>query len=108
MDEATNTLNGQTREADQASEEFLPVLYDELRKLAASRLADESGTQTLQPTALVHEAWLRLLAAQTGNWENKGHFFAAAAECMRRILTDRARRKQTLKRGARPIRVDLD
>src|SRR5262249_45451967 len=101
-------LNGLAGQATQDDDELLRLLYDELRKLAASRMADESGTQTLQPTALLHEAWLRLAGRNTVRWKNRAHFFAAAAECMRRILTDRARRKQTLKRGARVIKVDLD
>ena len=95
-------------EETQADQDLLRQFYDELRKLAASRLANESGTQTLQPTALVHEAWLRLSGPDTARWKNRAHFFAAAAECMRRILTDRARRKQALKRGARAIKIDLD
>ncbi len=87
---------------------WLPLLYSELRQLAAARIAAESGTQTLQPTALVHEAWLRLTTAGQGNWENAAHFFAAAAEAMRRILIDRARRKHALKRGAGAERIALD
>ncbi len=89
-------------------QELLPLVYDELRKLAAARMADESGTQTLQPTALVHEAWLRLSAPSQPGWRNRAHFFAAAAEAMRRILIDHARRKQALKRGARAEHLDLD
>ena len=108
MGEATNIFNGLGGEGTQAGEELLRLLYDELRKLAASRMADESGTQTLQPTALLHEAWLRLSGPGPPRWKNRAHFFAAAAECMRRILTDRARRKLTLKRGGRAIKVDLD
>jgi len=88
--------------------DLLPLVYDELRKLAASKLAGEHNAHTLQPTALVHEAWLRLAGAQSQSWENRGHFFGAAAEAMRRILIDRARRKQALKRGARPVAIDLD
>jgi RNA polymerase sigma factor (TIGR02999 family) len=108
MSEATNLLNAIAGEEAQTSQELLRLLYDELRKLAASRLANESGTQTLQPTALVHEAWLRLSGSDTARWKNRGHFFAAAAECMRRILIDRARRKQALRRGARATKIDLD
>jgi RNA polymerase sigma factor (TIGR02999 family) len=88
--------------------ELLPVVYEELRKLAAARLAAESGTQTLQPTALVHEAWLRLCGSEQADWKNQAHFFAAAAEAMRRILVDRARRKHALKRQAGTVRIDLD
>ena len=87
---------------------MLNQLYNELRKLAAARLANESGTQTLQPTALVHEAWLRLSAADGPKWKNRAHFFAAAAEAMRRVLIDRARTKSALKRGAGAKRIDLD
>jgi RNA polymerase sigma factor (TIGR02999 family) len=103
MGEAINTL-----EEAQNGEELLRQLYDELRKLAASRLSNESGTQTLQPTALVHEAWLRLSGAEGPKWKNRAHFFAAAAECMRRILIDRARSKQALRRRPNATRIDLD
>ena len=76
-----------------AAEQLLPLVYDELRKLAAAKMAHEAAGHTLQPTALVHEAWLRLGGDAQPNWENRGHFFAAAAEAMRRILFDSARRK---------------
>jgi RNA polymerase sigma factor (TIGR02999 family) len=92
----------------QASEQLLPLVYEELRKLAASRMAREWDTSTLQATALVHEAWLRLAGSEQRTWENQGHFFAAAAEAMRRILIDQARRKHTLKRQAGSHRVDLE
>lgn len=85
----------------------MPLVYEELRRLAAARLSHEPGTQTLQPTALVHEAFLRLAGDQQ-TWDNRGHFFAAAAEAMRRVLVDRARRKLAQKRGARPERLNLD
>ena len=88
--------------------DILPLVYDELRKLAAARLAHELGTQTLQPTALVHEAFLRLAGMEPQAWENRGHFFAAAAEAMRRVLVDRARKKLAQKRGIRPERLNLD
>ena len=84
----------------QAAAELLPLVYEELRRLAAAKMANESGTQTLQPTALVHEAWLRLGGPSQGQWQNRGHFFAAAAEAMRRILIERARRRARLKHGA--------
>jgi RNA polymerase sigma factor (TIGR02999 family) len=90
-----------------SGEVLLPLVYAELRKLAAARLATEPDTSTLQPTALVHEAWLRLSGPGQAVWKNRAHFFSAAAEAMRRILIDRARRKQALKRGARARRVDL-
>src|ERR1700756_4760350 len=91
-----------------AADQLLPIVYEELRKLAAARMANEVQGHTLQPTALVHEAWLRLVQAGDQTWQNRGHFFAAAAEAMRRILIDRARRKHALKRGAGAERIDLD
>lgn len=92
-----------------AAQELLPLVYDELRRLAAVRLAGEQPGQTLQPTALVHEAYVRLVGAeQSQNWDGRGHFFAAAAEAMRRILIDRARHKQTHKAGGGRGRIDLD
>jgi RNA polymerase sigma factor (TIGR02999 family) len=87
---------------------LLASVYEELRKLAAARMATEQGTHTLQPTALVHEAWLRLEGSEHPTWQNRAHFFAAAAEAMRHILTDRARRKHALKRGANARHIDLD
>ena len=92
----------------QAAEELLPLVYDELRKLAGHKMAQESSGQTLQPTALVHEAWLRLGGDAQPAWQNRAHFFAAAAEAMRRILVERARRRSTLKRGAGADHVSLD
>ena len=89
-------------------EELLPLVYEELRKLAAARMAQESGTQTLQATALVHEAWLRLTGPNQPGWKNRAHFFAAAAEAMRRILIERARKKTSRKHGGGLKRVDLD
>jgi len=83
----------------QAAEELLPLVYAELRKLAAMRMANEPPGQTLQATALVHEAWLRLTGEGEQQWNNRGHFFAAAAEAMRRILVENARRKNRLKHG---------
>lgn len=94
-----------------ASEALLPLVYAELRKLAAQRLANEAGGQTLQATALVHEAYLRLVGDQglpAPNWSSRGHFFAAAAEAMRRILIDRARAKQSKKRGGGRRKLTLD
>ena len=84
------------------------MVYDELRKLAAQRMAQEQPGQTLQPTALVHEAWLRLVGDENPRFEGRRHFFASAAEAMRRILIDRARQKLSLKRGAGAERVNLD
>ena len=89
-------------------QELMPLVYDELRKLAAARMAAESDNCTLQPTALVHEAWLRLMGTGKPAWQNRSHFFAAAAEAMRRILIDRARAKQAIKRGASSKPVDLE
>jgi RNA polymerase sigma factor (TIGR02999 family) len=90
------------------AEELLLRVYDELRKLAAQKLSREAPGQTLQATALVHEAWLRLGGDQQPPWQNQAHFFAAAAEAMRRILIDRARRRQALRRGAGASKVGLD
>ncbi len=91
-----------------AAEQLLPLVYDELRKLAAQRLAREAPGQTLQATALVHEAYLRLVGpADDRRWEGRGHFFAAAAEAMRRILVEAARRKKRLRRGGGLRRVEL-
>ena len=90
------------------AEELLPLVYVELRKLAAHKMAQEAPGQTLQPTALVHEAWLRLGADGQPAWRNRAHFFAAAAEAMRRILVERARRRTALKRGGGAERVSLD
>jgi len=91
-----------------AAGELLPLVYDELRKLAASRMAQEQPGQTLQPTALVHEAWLRLTNGEQPSFDGRGHFFAAAAEAMRRILIENARRKGRLKRGSEWERVGLE
>lgn len=90
------------------SEELLATVYDELRRFAAARLAQESLGQTLQATALVHEAWLQLVGEGDRNWENRAHFFGAAAHAMRRILVDVARRKSRIKRGAGRVRVELE
>ena len=91
-----------------SAEKLLEILYEELRSLAASKMARESPDHTLQPTALVHEAWLRLVGTQNPTFENRAHFFSAAAEAMRRILIDRARRKLALRHGGNFERVDLD
>ncbi len=92
----------------QAAEKLLPLVYEELRRLAAAKMAGNTADQTLQPTALVHEAWLRLVGHGERDWRNRSYFFAAAAEAMRRILVERARRKSTEKHGAGLQRVDLD
>src|SRR5438067_2847751 len=109
MADVTEILSTAAAGDPKAAAELLPLVYDELRKLAAARMAAESPGQTLQPTALVHEAYLRLVGAGDANrWDNRGHFFAAAAEAMRRILVDAARRKQRDKHGGDRHRVDLD
>src|SRR5215831_14386417 len=96
-----NTVTaGGPNERPHTARELLPEIFEELRKLAPARWCDETGTQTLQPLALVHEAWLRLTSADASRWQNRGHFFAAAAEAMRRILIDRARAKHAIKRSA--------
>jgi RNA polymerase sigma factor (TIGR02999 family) len=91
-----------------AADELLPLVYGELRKLAAAKMSHESPNQTLQPTALVHEAWLRLRGNETPRFDGRGHFFAAAAEAMRRILIDKARRKGALRHGGDQRRLDID
>jgi RNA polymerase sigma factor (TIGR02999 family) len=90
------------------SEELLPLVYDDLRRMAAARMAREAEGQTLQPTALVHEVWLRMFGKGGRRWENRGHFFGEASEAMRRILIERARRKSRLKHGSEWVRVDFD
>jgi RNA polymerase sigma factor (TIGR02999 family) len=91
-----------------AADELLPLVYGELRKLAAAKMANEAPNQTLQPTGLVHEAWLRLVGNENPQFANRAHFFAAAAEAMRRILIDKARRKRTVRHGGEQQRVDLE
>jgi RNA polymerase sigma factor (TIGR02999 family) len=90
------------------ADELLPLVYGELRKLAGSKMAGEAANQTLQPTALVHEVWLRLVGNAEPKFENRAHFFAAAAEAMRRILIDKARHKRALRHGGDQQRVDLE
>ena len=108
VSEVTLMLDAVARGTKQASEDLLPLVYDELRRLAAVRMAQEASGQTLQPTALVHEAWLQLVGAGERSWQNRAHFFGAAASAMRRILIDRARRRASLKRGGGQARVELD
>jgi RNA polymerase sigma factor (TIGR02999 family) len=93
---------------EQAAEKLLPLVYEELRRLAAAKMAHNAPEQTLQPTALVHEAWLRLESGEKQSWENRKHFFAAASQAMRHILIERARRKLRSRHGAGLQRVDLD
>lgn len=108
MSPVTRFLNSPAPGDAGSAEELLRLIYDELRKLAAQKLAQEAPGQTLQATALVHEAWLRLGGDAQPAWENRGHFFAAAAEAMRRILIENARRKRRLRHGGGLERVELD
>ncbi len=108
MTDVTRILNAIEQGQAQATDKLLPLVYDELRLLAAKKLSHERPGQTFQATALVHEAYLRLLGDDSTGWENRGHFFAAAAEAMRRILVEHARRKKSRKRGGGRARVNLD
>ena len=108
MSDVTRILNAIERGDSSATDKLLPLVYEELRLLAAQKLSHERPGQTLQATALVHEAYLRLVGDELGGWDNHGHFFAAAAEAMRRILVENARRKHSLKRGGARERVHLD
>src|SRR5262249_12771687 len=114
MSEVTRILSAIERGDPHAAEQLLPLAYDELRRLAAEKMAQEKPGQTLQATALVHEAYLRLVASgeasarREPHWDSRGHFFAAAAEAMRRILVNRAQEKRCLKRGGAWKRVELD
>jgi RNA polymerase sigma factor (TIGR02999 family) len=108
MNEVTQILSDLAHGDAHAAGQLLPLVYEELRKLAAARLAQEAPGNTLNATALVHEAYLRLVGpGDAARWDNRGHFFAAAAEAMRRILVDAARRKRTEKHGGRRRRVEL-
>jgi RNA polymerase sigma factor (TIGR02999 family) len=106
--EITQVLQAIRRGQHPASEELLPLVYDELRRLAAARMAQETAGQTLQATALVHEAWLRMVGDGDRSWQNRAHFFGAAAEAMRRILIERARRKSSLKLGGGKERLNIE
>jgi RNA polymerase sigma factor (TIGR02999 family) len=108
MSEVTQALEAMSRGDARAAEELLSLVYAELRRIAAARMAHEAPGQTLQATALVHEAWIRLGGDTQPPWQNRAHFFAAASEAMRRILVENARRKLRLKRGAGHERVELD
>jgi RNA polymerase sigma factor (TIGR02999 family) len=108
MNDVTRLLSEMQSGDPQAAEQLLPLVYEELRKLATQRMAQEQPGQTLQATALVHEAYLRLVdVEQPQQWDSRGHFFAAAAEAMRRILVDSARHRQSLKQGGGRVRQDL-
>ena len=104
----TQVLQAIGRSEEGACEKLLPLVYAELRRLAGARMSHEKPGQTLQPTALVHEAWLRLVSDGDRTWENRGHFFSAAAEAMRRILIERARQKSRLKHGGGQARLNID
>jgi len=108
VSDLTHLLTAAQRGDATAAEQLLPLVYQELRRLAAHKMANEAPGHTLQPTALVHEAWLHLGGDEQPNWKNRAHFFGAAAEAMRRILVDRAREKKALKRGGNLERVDID
>lgn len=108
ISDVTQLLQAASAGDPKAAAELLPLVYEELRRLAAYRLAGERNEHTLQPTALVHEAWLRISGTDERTWQGRQHFFAAAAEAMRRILVDHARRRRAAKRGAGANRLDVD
>lgn len=107
MSDVTRILESVSNGDPKAANELLPLVYGELRKLAAAKMANEAANQTLQPTALVHEAWLRLTGNENIKWDGRAHFFGAAAEAMRRILIDNARRKQARRHGGGQQRLDI-
>jgi RNA polymerase sigma factor (TIGR02999 family) len=108
VSDVTRILEAAQQGDPTAADKLLPLVYEELRKLATHRMANEAAGQTLQPTALVHEAWMRLVGKENPEFENRAHFFAAAAEAMRRILIDNARRKRALRHGGGQQRVDFE
>jgi RNA polymerase sigma factor (TIGR02999 family) len=108
MSDITRVLNLVQQGDAHAVGELLPLVYDELRRLAAQKMTREAAGHTLQPTALVHEAWLRLGGSEAPSFQNRAHFFGAAAEAMRRILIERARRRLAAKRGGGAVEADLD
>jgi len=108
MSEVPRVLEAAKGENTPAAEDLLPLVYEELRRLAAVKMSNETPGQTLQPTALVHEAWLRLSQESRTTWKNRDQFYAMAAEVMRRILVDRARRRRSRKHGGDRERVELD
>ena len=105
--EVTRILKAAQSGDPKAAEDLLPLVYDELRRLAAAKMVRERPDQTLQPTALVHEAWLRLLGNVNQDWNGRAHFFGAAAEAMRRILVENARRKSAVRHGGGQVRLDI-
>ena len=108
MTELTQILKAVERGDQNSTDKLFSLVYDELRRIAAGKMAHEPANQTLQPTALVHEAWLRLSREEEVRWQNRGHFFAAAAEAMRRILIERARKKARPKHGGDQQRVEIE
>ncbi len=108
MRDVTRVLSDIEQGNAKASEELLPLVYNELRRMAAHKMSAERAGHTLQPTALVHEAWLQLVDTPNQSWQNRAHFFGAAAEAMRRILIARARRKNAQRRGSGAAHVDVD
>ena len=106
--DVTRILEAAQQGEPHAAEQLLPLVYEELRKLAASKMAHERPDQTLQPTALVHEAWLRLVGNEEKKWNGRAHFFGAAAEAMRRILIENARRKAAARHGGGEARLDIN
>ena len=107
MSDVTRILEAIDHGDPKAADQLLPLVYEELRRLAAAKMASENTGQTLQPTALVHEAWLRLTGEENRRWNDRTHFFAAAAEAMRRILVDNARRKRAPRHGGGQQRLEL-
>ena len=108
MSDVTVLLNSVEQGDSKAADELITIVYDELRRLAAAKMARQAPGQTLQPTALVHEAWIRLVGAKNQTFKNSTHFFSAAAEAMRHILIDRARRKKAARHGGQLDRVEFD
>jgi RNA polymerase sigma factor (TIGR02999 family) len=108
MTNVTRILNAIEQGDAKAADELLPLVYEELRRLAAQKMSQELAGQTLQATALVHEAYIRLVGAEAQNWDSRSHFFKAAAEAMRRILVEKARHKRSLKSGGDRKRVDFN
>jgi RNA polymerase sigma factor (TIGR02999 family) len=107
MSEVTHILTAIEQGDVKATDELLPLVYNELRRMAAHKMSSEPAGHTLQPTALVHEAWLKLVDSSSQSWQNRAHFFGAAAEAMRRILIDRARRKSRQRRGSGAEHLDV-
>jgi RNA polymerase sigma factor (TIGR02999 family) len=107
VSDVTQILQRVEQGDNKAAEELLPLVYEELRRLAAHKMANEAAGQTLQPTALVHEAWLRLVGNQNQQWNGRAHFFGAAAEAMRRILVENGRRKRAARHGGGQAKLDI-